>query len=54
MTSNTQRYWWKVKRLWCWVVGHRWRGEKEFNSCRVCHMCKANRDFKPGEFRRGR
>lgn len=38
----------------CIAVGHRWRAEKEFNSCGRCHEVKANRDFKPGEFHRGR
>lgn len=50
MTTDVQRYWWRVKRLWCRLFGHQWRAEKEFNSCARCHTSKANRDFKRGEF----
>ena len=38
----------------CVTYGHEWRAEKEFNCCARCRMVKANRDFKPGEFHRGR
>lgn len=54
MTTDTERYWWKIKGLWCRLVGHCWQAEKEFNSCRRCHTSKANRDFKPGEFHSGK
>jgi hypothetical protein len=38
----------------CITNGHQWRAEKEFASCGRCHATKAMRDFKPGEYHRGR
>lgn len=52
--NDLRRVWWRLLRTTvCRWSGHRWRAEKEFNSCARCHTSKANRDFKPGEFQRG-
>jgi hypothetical protein len=34
-----------MQRFICWLLGHKWRDEKEFVSCGRCHKVHSWREF---------